>query len=414
MSDTFRRVAVVGTGAIHALGTDPTAVFGRLVAGDSGLSRLDDPAFVRFPTQVAARIGDFPADRYLDPKESKTWDRFARLGVWAALQAWEAAGLPADRPAGPRTGVWLGSGIGGIETLLRAQDAIGRGEGWRSSPYTVPMMITNMAAGLASMRLGAQGPCVAPVTACATGNNAIGDAFLAVRGGLVDRAVAGGCEAPILPVAFSGFNSMRAMSTRNDHPGGGCTPFSTGRDGFLMGEGAGVLVLEDWETARARGASILAEVVGYGLSADAHHLTSPHPEGEGAARAMALAAGMAGWSPGQVDYINAHGTGTPAGDAAETKAIRRFLGASADQTPVSSTKGATGHLFGAAGGLEAVICVQTLGTGWLPPTLGWTGPDPECDLDYVPLKARRTDPERILSNGFGFGGHNAVLAFRKV
>jgi len=413
MNTPSRRVAVVGLGAVHALGHDPETLFQRLVAGDSGLGLLDDPDFVRFPTQVASRIGGFPEERYLDPKESRTWDRFARLGVWAALQAWESAGLPLDAPAGPRTGVWLGSGIGGVETLLRAHDTVSRGEGWRSSPYTVPMMITNMAAGLTSMRLGAQGPSVAPVTACATGNNAIGDAFLAIRSGQVDRAVAGGCEAPILPVAFSGFNSMRAMSTRNDRPGGGCTPFAAGRDGFLMGEGAGVLVLEEWESARARGAEILGELVGYGVTADAYHLTSPHPEGEGAARAMAAAAAMAGWSPGQVDYINAHGTGTPAGDAAETRAIRRYLGPAADRTPVSSTKGATGHLFGAAGGLEAVISILALRTGWLPPTLGLTEADPDCDLDYVPLLARKTDPKRILSNGFGFGGHNAVLAFQR-
>jgi 3-oxoacyl-[acyl-carrier-protein] synthase II len=407
------RVAVTGQGLIHALGTDVPQFWFALVEGRSGLARLDDPLFAKFPTQVAARITDFPAERYLDPKEVKTWDRYILLGVWAALQAWEAAGLGTGT-AGDRTGVWLGSGMGGAETLLRAHDAVQRGEGWRSSPYTVPMMISNMAAGLVSMKLGAGGPCIAPVTACATGNNAIGEAFLAIRSGLVDRAVAGGAEAPLLPVAFSGFNSMRAMSTRNDTPLGACTPFAAGRDGFLMGEGAAVLVLEEWESARSRGAPILAEVVGYGSTSDAYHLTSPDPEGKGAARAMALAAAMAGWQPAQVDYVNAHGTGTPVGDVAETRALRRFLDAAAERVPVSSTKGATGHLFGAAGGIEAIACVQALRTGWLPPTLGLTQADPDCDLDYVPLQARRTDPVRVLSNGFGFGGHNAVLAFQKV
>jgi len=357
-------------------------------------------------------VSEFPVERFLDSKEIRTWDRFSQFGVWAALQAWAGAGLKAGE-AGSRTGVWLGSGIGGVETLLKAHDTISQGPGWRSSPYTVPMMIANMAAGLVSIKLGARGPCIAPVTACATGNNAIGEAFLAIRSGLVDRAVAGGTEAPLLPVAFSGFNSMRAMSTRNETPQAACTPFAAGRDGFLMGEGAGVLVLEEWDTAVSRGAEILAEVSGYGTTSDAYHLTSPDPEGRGAARAMSLAAHMAGWAPDQVDYINAHGTGTLAGDAAETKAIHLFLGEAAARTPVSSTKGATGHLFGAAGGIEAVACVQALRTGWLPPTLGLIDPDPDCDLDYVPLAARRTDPERVLSNGFGFGGHNAVLAFRK-
>lgn len=411
MQAAFRRVAVTGQGLVHALGHEPQDFWAALVAGRSGLAVLDDPAFARFPTRVAARVGDFPQERYLDAKEARTWDRYSVLGVWAALSAWDSAGL-AGQHAGERTGVWLGSGMGGAETLLRGHDAISRGEGWRSSPYTVPMMIANMAAGLVSMKLGAGGPCIAPVTACATANNAIGEAFLAIRSGLVDRAVAGGTEAPLLPVAFSGFNSMRAMSTRNDTPQAACTPFDAGRDGFLMGEGAGVLVLEEWDQARRRGAPILAELVGYGATADAYHLTSPDPEGRGAARAMALAASMAGWTPGQVDYINAHGTGTPVGDVAETQAIHRFLGDAASRTPVSSTKGATGHLFGAAGGVEAVASIQALVTGWLPPTLGLTNPDPDCDLDYVPLVARKTDPVRVLSNGFGFGGHNAVLAFQ--
>jgi 3-oxoacyl-[acyl-carrier-protein] synthase II len=410
--NTKARVAVTGMGVIHALGADPASFWEALVAGRSGLTLLEDPAFTRFPTRLAARVAEFPADRYLDSKEARTWDRYAQFGVYAALQAWAAAGLTVGS-AGPRTGVWLGSGIGGTETLLRAHDSLAK-EGWRSSPYTIPMMIANMAAALVSMKLGATGPCIAPVTACATANNAIGEAFLAIREGRVQRAVAGGAEAPLIPVSFSGFNSMRAMSTRNDTPDHACTPFAAGRDGFLMGEGAGVLVLEEWESAVSRGAPIVAEMVGYASTADATHITSPDPEGRGAGRAMADAAAMAGWSPDQVDYINAHGTGTPVGDAAETKAIRWFLGAAADRTPVSSTKGATGHLFGAAGGIEAVASIFALQTGWLPPTLGLTEADADCDLDYVPLKARKTDPRRVLSNGFGFGGHNAVVAFAKV
>jgi len=408
-----RRVVVTGMGVVHALGNDPSRFWEALVAGQSGFRLLDDPAFARFPTRVAAPVSDFPVEKYLDSKEARTWDRFSQFGVYAALQAWEAAGLQGQL-GGESTGVWLASGMGGVETLLRAHDSLAKGEGWRSSPYTIPMMITNIAAGLVSMKLGAQGPCIAPVSACASANNAIGEAFLAIRDGRVDRAVAGGSEAPLIPVAFSGFNSMRAMSTRNETPLGACTPFAAGRDGFLMGEGAAILVLEEYESAVARGAPVLAEIVGYGSTADAYHLTSPDPEGQGAARAMAIAAQMAGWIPDQVDYVNAHGTGTPVGDVAETKALRRFLGAAADRVPVSSTKGATGHVFGAAGAIEAVASVQALRTGWLPPTLGLTQPDAECDLDYVPLVARQTNPTRVLSNGFGFGGHNAVLAFQKI
>jgi len=408
-----RRVVVTGMGMIHALGTDPTAFGEALIAGRSGIRRLEDSALARFPTRLGAPLGAFPVERYLDAKEIRTWDRFAQMGVYAALQAWEAAGLQ-GQPGGDRTGVWLASGMGGVETLLAAHDSLGKGEGWRSSPYTIPMMISNIAAGLVSMKLQAHGPCVAPVSACASANNALGEAFLAIREGRVDRALAGGSEAPLIPVAFSGFNSMRAMSTRNETPDAACTPFAAGRDGFLMGEGAGMLVLEEWESAIARGAPFLAEVVGYGSTADAYHLTSPDPEGLSAARAMALAATLAGWEPLDVDYVNAHGTGTPVGDVAETKALRRFLGSAADRVPVSSTKGATGHAFGAAGAVEAIACIHALRTGWLPPTLGLVEPDPDCDLDYVPLMARKTDPERVLSNGFGFGGHNAVLAFQKI
>jgi len=409
-----RRVVVVGMGTIHALGDTPEKLWKAIIEGKNGFSSLDTNTFSKFPTRIAAAVSDFDLNRYLDSKEAKVWDRFAIFGVWAALQAWEDAGFSISIPAGDRTGVWLGSGIGGMGTLLRANDSISKGESWRSSPYTVPMMIVNIAAGLTSIRIGASGPCISPVTACATGNNALGEAFLSIKSGQVDRAIAGGCEAPLIPAAFSGFNSMKAMSVRNDTPEQACTPFALGRDGFLMGEGAGVLVLEDYESAKSRKAKILAEIVGFGVTADAYHLTSPHPEGRGAAKAMEQATLMAGWTPDQVDYINAHGTGTQLGDIAETKAIHRFLGESAYKVSVSSTKGATGHLFGAAGGLEAILCVKALINGFIPPTLGLYKPDPECDLDYVPLVARKKSIQRILSNGFGFGGHNAVIALQKI
>lgn len=414
MKTVFRRVAVTGMGVIHALGTDPDEVWEAVVSGRTGISAIEHESFACFPTRMAASVAAIPEERYLDRKESKSWDRFARFGVWASLQAWERAkanhaGIPAER-----IGVWLGTGIGGIETLLRAHDSIGRSDGWRSSPFTIPMMIGNIGAGLVSMLLGTRGPCLTPVSACATGNNAIGEAFLAVREGRVDMAVAGGAEAPILPVAFSGFNSMRAMSTRNDNPATACAPFTLGRDGFVMGEGAGVLVLEEWDTARKRGADILAEISGYGTTSDAYHVTAPDPEGRGAAAAMGLAADMAGWACDDIDYINAHGTGTPVGDIAETRAIKRFFGEGNRVPAVSSTKAATGHLFGAAGGIEAILSIQAMRHGRIPPTLNLFLPDPECDLDYVPLKARDAELRRVLSNGFGFGGHNAVLAFSRV
>ncbi len=372
---------------------------------------LQDSELLRFPTKKAAFITHFPIEQYSEPREIRHWDRYIQFGVYAALQAWDSAGFSLDNND-VNTGVWLGSGIGGIGTLIKAQNSIALTNSRRSSPFTIPMMLANMAAGIVSMKVGAKGPCISPVTACATGNNAIGEAFTAIREGIVDRAICGGAEAPLSPIAFSGFNSLRAMSTRDD--GGACTPFSLGRDGFLMGEGSGVLVLEEWDSAVKRQAEILAEVKGYGTTADAYHFTSPDPEGNGAARAMSNAMLQAGWNPEQVDHINAHGTGTALGDIAETKAIRKCLSHHSQDVLVSSTKGATGHLFGAAGGIEAVIAVLTLQNGVIPPTLGLTKPDPECDLDYVPLTARKTDPVRILSNGFGFGGHNAVIALEKV
>lgn len=413
MERSARRVVVTGMGVIHALGTDAEGFWNAVVAGASGISLITREDFARFPTRIASIVADFPEERYLDRKESKNWDRFARFGVWASLQAWEMANAAHAGVDGDRVGVWLGTGIGGVETLLRAQDSLAKGDGWRTSPYTIPMMIANMGAGLVSMALGARGPCLTPVSACATGNNAIGEAYLAVRDGRVDIAVCGGAEAPIVPVSFSAFNSMRAMSTRNEVPSAACAPFAVGRDGFVMGEGAGALVLEERETALRRGATVLAEIVGYGATADAHHLTSPDPEGREAAAAMGIAAGMAGWEPGSVDYINAHGTGTQIGDIAETKAIKRFTGPGNKVPLVSSTKGSTGHLFGAAGAIEAVIAIQALRYGRVPPTLNLVEADPECDLDYVPLTARDVDLRRVLSNGFGFGGHNAVLAFQK-
>jgi 3-oxoacyl-[acyl-carrier-protein] synthase II len=408
-----RRVVVTGMGVVHALGTDPEIFWKRLAAGESGIRAIVREDFARFPTRIASFVEDFPEEQYLDRKESRSWDRFARFGVWASLHAWKSSGADAAGISPERIGVWLGSGIGGVDTLLRGQLSLDKSDNWRISPYTIPMMIGNMGAALVSMAIKACGPCLTPVSACATGNNAIGEAFLAIREGRVDAAVAGGAEAPIVPVSFAAFNSMRAMSTRNENPSAACAPFAVGRDGFVMGEGAGVLVLEERDAAVKRGAPVLAEIVGYGATADAYHITAPDPEGSHGAAAMGLAARMAGWEPGSVDYINAHATGTPIGDIAETKAIKRFTGPGNRLPVVSATKSSTGHLFGAAGGIEAVISVQALRHACIPPTINLVEADPECDLDYAPLVARSADLRRVLSNGFGFGGHNAVLAFQK-
>ncbi|TDF99196.1 beta-ketoacyl-ACP synthase II [Paenibacillus piri] len=408
-----RRVAVTGMGVISPLGSDTDSFWSRLKNGESGISRIRvfDPS--PFSTQIAGVVADFEPERYFDARELRHMDRFVQFAAAAGLQALGESGITVTESNAHRVGVSIGTGIGGIGTLLDNHATMLERGPRRISPFMIPMMIANMGSAQLSILIGAKGPNMTPVNACASGNNAIGEAFHAIRAGAADVMIAGGAEAPINELAFGGFCNMKAMSTRNDEPRQASRPFDAARDGFVMSEGAGILVLEEWEHARNRGANILGEIIGYGQSADAYHITAPDPEGKGNALAMQAALDDAGIAPEAVDYINAHATGTPIGDRAEIIGIKRVFGGHAHKLKVSSTKSATGHLFGAAGGLEAVITVKSLQDGIVPPTINYETHDPSCDLDVVPNAAQAADIQTAISNGFGFGGHNAVLVFQK-
>lgn len=408
-----RRVVVTGLSVISPLGSQVDPFWKRLVAGESGISRLEgfDPAI--FPTQIAGVVSDFLPETFFDSKELRHMDRFVQFATAAGKMALDDAQFTITESNAHRVGVSIGTGIGGIQTLLDNHKTMLERSPRRISPFLIPMMIANMGSAQLSIQTGAKGPNTTPVNACASGNNAIGDSFHMIQNGLADMMLAGGAESPLNELSFGGFCNMKAMSTRNDEPHKASRPFDANRDGFVMSEGAGLLVLEELEHALARGARIWAEIIGYGQSADAYHITAPDPSGMGAVRAMKEALADARIAPEEIDYINAHATGTPLGDRSETQAIRQVFGAHADKLKVSATKSATGHLFGAAGGLEAVIAVKSLVEGVVPPTINYDTPDPECDLDYVPNVARTTDLHTVLSNGFGFGGHNAVVVFRK-
>ncbi|MDR7520916.1 MAG: beta-ketoacyl-ACP synthase II [Armatimonadota bacterium] len=407
-----RRVAVTGLGVISPIGTGPGAFWSALVAGRSGVDRIRafDPS--PFPTQIAAEVVDFDPTAYMDRKEARRNDRFVQFAYAAARMAMEHAGFSITPANACRTGVLIGSGIGGIATWEQQyRTMLERGPD-RVSPFFVPMMIVNMASGVTAILTGAKGPSSCVVTACATGGNAIGDAARLIQRGDADVMLAGGTEAAITPLSVAGFCAMKATSTRNDDPQGASRPFDATRDGFVMGEGAGVVVLEALEHAEARGAEILAEVIGYGITTDAYHITQPDPEGDGAYRSMVAALADAGIGPEEIDYINAHGTSTPYNDRLETLAIKRLFGEHARRIPVSSTKSMTGHLLGAAGGIECIACVLALRHQMLPPTINYRVPDPDCDLDYVPNTARPARLRTVMSNAFGFGGHNAILILR--
>lgn len=408
-----RRVVVTGVGPVTPLGSGRDRFWQALLAGQSGVGPITLMDTTDYPVHIAAEVRDFSPEQYLDRKEARHMDRFTQLAVAAAQLALDDAGLDLDQTDRERAGVLIGSGIGGIQTLYEQMKALlERGPG-RVSPYLVPMMILDMAAGQVSIRFGLKGPNSAAVSACASGNHAIGDAFKWIQRGQCEVMVTGGAEAAISTPALAGFSAAHALSTRNDEPERASRPFDRDRDGFVMGEGAGILVLESLEHARRRGARVYAEIVGYGSTGDACNVVAPEPNGEGACRAMAMALRDAGVTPAEVDYINAHGTSTQAGDVAETLAIKRLLGEAARKTAVSSTKSMTGHLLGAAGGVEAIATVLTLREGIAPPTINLEHEDPACDLDYLPNQARRGDYRVALSNSFGFGGHNAVLAFRR-
>ncbi|GIO36286.1 3-oxoacyl-[acyl-carrier-protein] synthase 2 [Paenibacillus antibioticophila] len=406
------RVVVTGMGAVTALGHELDAFWNNLIQGKSGVSLVEAFDVSEYPTRIAASVKDFNPEDYVDRKEARKMDRFVQFAVAAATNALKDSGLQIGEDADPdRVGVMIGSGIGGLGTWEDQHDVLVQKGPKRVSPFFIPMMIANMASGHVSILFGAKGPNSTAVTACATGTHSIGDSYKLIQRGDADVMICGGAEATIRPMGMAGFCSMRAMSTRNDEPEKASRPFDSERDGFVMGEGSGILILESLEHAQKRGAKIYGEVIGYGLSADAHHMTEPDPNGP--ERCMKMAMRDAGIDPAEVDYINAHGTSTPVGDRSETIAIKNAFGDHAYKLAVSSTKSMTGHLLGAAGGVEAVICALTLNNGKIPPTINLEHPDPECDLDYVPNVAREADVKVAMSNSFGFGGHNATLILKK-
>ncbi|MCY7760628.1 beta-ketoacyl-ACP synthase II [Bacillus spizizenii] len=407
-----KRVVVTGLGALSPLGNDVDTSWNNAINGVSGIGPITRVDAEEYPAKVAAELKDFNVEDYMDKKEARKMDRFTQYAVVAAKMAVEDADLNITDAIAPRVGVWVGSGIGGLETLESQFEIFLTKGPRRVSPFFVPMMIPDMATGQISIALGAKGVNSCTVTACATGTNSIGDAFKVIQRGDADVMVTGGTEAPLTRMSFAGFSANKALSTNPD-PKTASRPFDKNRDGFVMGEGAGIIVLEELEHALARGAKIYGEIVGYGSTGDAYHITAPAQDGEGGARAMQEAIKDAGIAPEEIDYINAHGTSTYYNDKYETMAIKTVFGEHAHKLAVSSTKSMTGHLLGAAGGIEAIFSVLAIKEGVIPPTINIQTPDEECDLDYVPDEARRQDLNYVLSNSLGFGGHNATLIFKK-
>ncbi len=409
-----RRVVITGIGLVTPLGVGTRETWQGLLAGKSGVGPITrfDPSL--FPTKIAAEVKNFDPQLYIERKEIKKMDTFIHYAMAAAEFAMEDAGLPPfDTSTSERVGVVIGSGIGGFGTIESEHDTLTRQGPRRVSPFFIPSSIINLAAGQVSIRFGARGPNLAPCTACSTGSHAIGDSFRIIEHGDADIVIAGGSEAAITPLGVAGFDALKALSTRNQEPSKASRPFDRERDGFVLGEGAGILILEELQHARDRGTEIYAEVVGYGMSGDAYHITAPSPEGDGAQRAMGRTLSDAGITTDQVDYVNAHGTSTPPNDRTETAAIRRLFGQHAYKLAVSSTKSMIGHLLGAAGAVEAGVCALTLRDQIIHPTTNLERPDPECDLDYVPNAARKAGVRYALSNSFGFGGTNACLLLKR-
>lgn len=410
-----RRVVITGLGALSPLGNDVSSTWDGMKNGRSGIGLIGSMDTTDYAVKIAGEVKGFdPKPFFKNPKDARRMDRYAHLGIAAAKMALDDSGLNEAEIDRNRVGVMLGSGIGGLGTLEDNHTALLQKSPSRVSPFTIPMMISNIASGVFSIEYGFGGPNMAIVTACATANHSIGEAWRMIKFGDADAFVAGGSEASIRPMGLAGFMNMKALSTRNEDPTAASRPFDVGRDGFVMGEGAGVVVIEELEHAKARGANILAELSGYGLSADAYHLTSPHPEGDGAARCMDMALKHAGLNAEDVQYVNAHGTSTPQGDVCESKAIQKSFGAWAnDGLVVSSTKSMTGHLLGAAGGVELLACLMAMRDGVIPPTINLDDQDPSCPLDYCAHTAREMEVKAALSNSFGFGGHNASLLITK-
>lgn len=409
----LHRVVVTGLGVVSPLGINAGRTWQALINGQSGIGPVTNFDAAGFPCRIAGEVKEFDPGAYLDRKEIRRTDRFMHFAIAASKMALADAGLVIEGEMAYKTGVVIGSGVGGMQTLEeQARIFFERGPS-RVSPFFIPMMIGDMAAGQVSIITGAKGPNSSMVTACASGAHSLAEAYNLIRLGGADAMIAGGAEATITGLAYAGFCAAGALSSMNETPEKASRPFDAKRDGFVMGEGAGILILESLEHAERRGARILAEMAGAGMSGDAYHVTSPHPDGDGAARAMTEALREAQLRPEQVDYINAHGTSTAANDKTETKAIKRVFGDRAYKVAISSTKSMTGHLLGAAGGLEAAICVMVIERGIVPPTINYEFPDPECDLDYVPNTARKIEVDAAISNSFGFGGHNACLAFKR-
>ncbi|MBM3958566.1 MAG: beta-ketoacyl-ACP synthase II [SAR202 cluster bacterium] len=408
-----KRVVVTGIGVVSPVGTDRETTWQGVIEGKSGIDRISLFNAEGFESRIAGEVRGFDPTKYMDRKKATRMDRFAQFACAASIQAKEQAGLDLEKTDASRVAVLIGSGVGGIMTLSEQYDVLKQKGPTRVSPFLIPMMLTDLAAGNVSMMLGTRGPNFSPVSACATGADSIGEAFEMIRRGAADAAFAGGTEAAVCPIAVAGFNSCMALSKHNDEPNKASRPFDLKRDGFVLGEGAGVLLIESLEHAEARGARPIAELVGYAATSDAHHITQPAPEGAGAAQAIRLALRQAGLAPQDIDYVNAHGTSTPLNDRLETAAMKGAFGEHASKVAISSTKSMTGHLLGAAGGVEAALSVMAIERSMIPPTINLENPDPECDLDYVPNLARPARLRTAMSNSMGFGGHNACLIFKE-
>jgi len=410
----MRRVVITGVGMVSPLGSGIEKSWKAAREGISGIREITRFDISGFPVRIAGEVPDFDPSGFIDKKELKKMDLFIQYAVVASLMAYTDSGFTVTDENAERVGVYIGAGIGGLGAIEHWHTVLKEKGPDRVTPFFIPMVIINLASGQVSIKIGAKGPNSCAVTACATGTHSIGDAYRLIKSDEADVMIAGGTESTVTPLCVAGFNAMKALSTRNDDPKGASRPFDKDRDGFVVGEGAGVVVLEEMESAKKRGAKIYAEVVGYGMNSDAYHMTTPSPEGAGAARCMNLALKSSGLNPEDIGYINAHGTSTYYNDLYETMAIKTVFGEHAKKLAVSSTKGMTGHLLGAAGGIEAVFSAMAIHDGVLPPTVNYNTPDPECDLDYVPNTAREVKVKAAMSNSFGFGGTNGVLIFKRV
>ena len=409
-----KKVMVTGLGLVTPIGNQVDITWNNLTNGKSGIDYIKSFDPEEYETKIAAEVKEFDPSEILGRKESKRLDRFSQFACVASKEAINHSGLDIQNEDATRIGVIIGSGVGGIITITDQHKVLLNRGPKRVSPFLVPMMLGDMASGQVSMMLGAKGPNFSTVSACATGADSIGEAYEMIRRGVIDVAIAGGTEAAVCPIGIAGFNSCMALSTKNENPQSASRPFDKERDGFVLGEGAGIVILESEEHASNRNANVIAELLGYGASSDAHHVTQPHPEGEGASRAMEMALASSKTNLNEIDYVNAHGTSTPLNDKFETISIKNTFGEHAYKIPISSTKSMTGHLLGAAGAIESVISILAINNSVIPPTINYENPDPDCDLNYVPNQSIESDVSKVMTNSLGFGGHNSSLVFGKV